>query len=501
MIFRNRFVSGKNQIKGKIVMRACPYATYELTSSPRDIKILREFYNSIFTVGFPDPNERESLVNMERYLELKAKGWYKKNNYHILMYLENQTPIACIIIDYLAAPNTGIIEFVIVKPTLRQCGLGANLLEWAENELDIDSRRAGNRGWDYLVAEVNDPFKTNPLFDSMDEFDRTLIWDRWGFKRIRFPYIQPALSRKTEPVYNSLLVCKVHNTNNLDHMPSPILKQVIYNFIIWAMRIENPNLNNDFREMERFLEKRKNVELASLAKYVGAKSIRKLIFSDLATIGFNDLVRELQTRATEDKNDFSNIPGDFLKHFSLNTEVRDKSYNYHLFSIKKGSRGPLKGLVLFFTLPSAGFGSYIRLVTNIHNKEYLSEVITNIERAMVMDKKSAKGWYIECDADSKLILEKCGFFEIDIIYRRPPIIGQSHHRYRDAPILHLMYKEFGDNFKLPSLKTVDFLDNINLVFSIEYGLKKTKQSDYYKSLSQQLTIIKNVNWVVESHHS
>ena len=137
-------------------------------------------------------------------------------------------------------------------------------------------------------------------------------------------------------------------------MPSPILKQVIYNFIIWAMRIENPNLNNDFREMERFLEKRKNVELASLAKYVGAKSIRKLIFSDLATIGFNDLVRELQTRATEDKNDFSNIPREFLKHFSLNTEVRDKSYNYHLFSIKKGSRGP-KGLVLFFTLPSAGF--------------------------------------------------------------------------------------------------------------------------------------------------
>ncbi len=151
---------------------------------------------------------------MERYLQLKDEGWYQKNNYHILLYLDNGTPIGASIIDYLSVPNVGVIEFLVVSSSLRQSGLGTQLLHWTEDTLDEDSRRAGYNGWAYIIAEMNDPFKLYDLTDSMDPFQRSLIWQRWGYKKIRFPYVQPSLSPDKKPVRNLLLMCKPGALNN-----------------------------------------------------------------------------------------------------------------------------------------------------------------------------------------------------------------------------------------------------------------------------------------------
>jgi hypothetical protein len=56
----------------------------ELTYQREDRERLQRFYRELYIPEFPDEDERESLENMERYLELKEQGWYGKNNYHII---------------------------------------------------------------------------------------------------------------------------------------------------------------------------------------------------------------------------------------------------------------------------------------------------------------------------------------------------------------------------------------------------------------------------------
>lgn len=47
---------------------------HELSAAPGDRSLLRRFYEELYLPEFPHPDERESLPNMERYLELKDSG-------------------------------------------------------------------------------------------------------------------------------------------------------------------------------------------------------------------------------------------------------------------------------------------------------------------------------------------------------------------------------------------------------------------------------------------
>jgi hypothetical protein len=78
-------------------------------SQPRDL-LRRYFYHDCFVPEFPDPNERESFEVLQSYLRLKETGWYRKNNYHIIVLLDGDKPIGGSIADYLDEPNAGVIE-------------------------------------------------------------------------------------------------------------------------------------------------------------------------------------------------------------------------------------------------------------------------------------------------------------------------------------------------------------------------------------------------------
>ena len=60
----------------------------ELSAAPDDLILLRRFYQDVYVFEFPDADERESLENMERYLELKRQGWYGENSYHVVLVLD-----------------------------------------------------------------------------------------------------------------------------------------------------------------------------------------------------------------------------------------------------------------------------------------------------------------------------------------------------------------------------------------------------------------------------
>lgn len=122
----------------------------ELTESESDIQALHRFYDEIYCNEFPCEDERESLQNMESYLRLKATGWYKNNNYHIVLIVQDGKPIAGSIFNYLAEACAGVIEFLFVSQSHQGFGIGKRLLEFSEMTLIVDADKNQNGGIDIL---------------------------------------------------------------------------------------------------------------------------------------------------------------------------------------------------------------------------------------------------------------------------------------------------------------------------------------------------------------
>src|SRR5215831_18986085 len=103
--------SAKSRSIGSTVRRVDRLAAVarfrEIDASPGGLAELSRFYRRAYVREFPDPDERESLANMKRYLRLKAQGWYGRNNYHIVLAELDGEPIGGSVVDYLAEPNAG----------------------------------------------------------------------------------------------------------------------------------------------------------------------------------------------------------------------------------------------------------------------------------------------------------------------------------------------------------------------------------------------------------
>jgi GNAT superfamily N-acetyltransferase len=473
----------------------------EITASDDDIAVLRRFYRDIYIYEFPDPNERESLENMEQYLRLKEDGWYQNNNYHILLFLDKETPIAGSIIDYLSDPNTGVIEFLVVQKSRRNGGLGAKLLVWTEDVFAQDAVKAGHVSWDYIIAEMNDPFKSVGLKDSMDTFERAMVWHRWGYRKTLFPYVQPSLSPDKEPVYNLLLMCKPGSRVDPDTMPSGTLMSAVYDYVRWAMRIEDPAANHECREMAAYLRLRDTVPLVPLADYIGDAVGCRLRYDDLYTCSIEEMDLEeldavLDIYAQSFNHGPTSVSVDSFRNSVINRRHAGQPYAYHLLSIRTDLSDQPRGMASFFTFPGVGFGGYLVLDPSIRRKGHLTEIIRVIERVILADNIEASGWLGECDPndDSIPAFLKRGFYEVDVKYRQPPLHGEPFYSFRNAPVLHLIYKEFGDTFQRPRLTTEEFLGMMSWVYRIIYRIESPEASEYYRDMERQLGSNPHCRW-------
>jgi len=210
------------------VAEAAAFGFRELSASTADRALLGRFYTELYAPEFPDPDERESLANMERYLELKAAGWYGRNNYHIGLVVEADAPVAGVILDYLAEPNAGVLEFVVVATSHRRGGVGTRVMDWAEQTLAADAQRGPRTALDWIIAEINDPFRPATVQDNVDTFARLAVWSIWGFAKLDFPYIQPALSSDQHPVGHLLLAAKTLRPDFRDAVPAGLVASVVH---------------------------------------------------------------------------------------------------------------------------------------------------------------------------------------------------------------------------------------------------------------------------------
>ena len=455
----------------------------ELQHKPDDLELLEQFYNDVYVAEFPSRDERESLQNMRNYLRLKATGWYGRNNYHILMGLDDGNPVAGAFVDYLDEPNSAAIEFLVVSHELRGTGCGRRLLDETEKLLTNDATALGKNGLDCLVAEMNDPFKQAK--DSMDPFIRAAIWDGWGYRRLDFPYVQPALSKGQARVDDLLLIAKPCRSAREGGLAAGQVKAILAGYMRWAMRVERPETTPEYHYMSRQLDAMKTVPMCGLRAYTGRDSTRPLAIHEITGPADPELPAGLAIYARAFPGARTDISPDNFRAALLDRETSVRETRYHFWTIRAGHDAAVEGMASFFTFPDAGFGGYIALDGSLRGTGRLALLGARVEERMIRDAIGAIGWYIECAPELEPLFARHGFYTVDLAYTQPPLPGGTLYSPQEAPPLRLMYKPFGRNFEPPKLSAQTFCDTMARVFHTVYGVESVLQSPFYRGLCEQ----------------
>ena len=431
-------------------MSLTAFQFFDLTTSAADLSRLSRFYESLFIAGFPDADERESLENMIQYLYARESGWYAaegpKNSYHIVLAEQGGRIVGAIVADYLAIPNVGVVEFLLVAEECRSQKLGSRLHEYVVSLLRHDAHNAGYAEVDGVVIELNDPFQVPAHTDNMDPFVRTRIWGKWGYQCLNFPYVQPALSEDQQPVTCLILALKPTSSRWKHSVPSPTARDIVHEYIKWAMRITDPAENMDYQNMHRALMGMQEVNLIRLQHYVGHDESLPFEFEEVTSTAdplFEQVMQVYQDSFTESETAIS--PQGFADASDRSASPAS-AFHYHLVGIRESPDHPITGMASFFALPSCGFLGYLTLTKPLAGTGRCALVLARLEEMLFQNNPEIKGWYLECEHGTKqaAIFEKLGFRKVPIDYTQPelaridPNAGEARSHSLD-----LMHKRLG----------------------------------------------------------
>jgi GNAT superfamily N-acetyltransferase len=448
----------------------------EVDASRAGLDRLGRFYRDLYVAAFPDADERESLANMAWYIRRKAEGWYGPNNFHVLVAEIDGRPIGGSVSDYLAGPNAGVIEFLFTRAEEQARGYGSALLQATERALQDDARRAGTAPLFAIVAEMNDPFRRPPTRDNMDPFERAAIWGHWGFAKLDFPYVQPALSPRKKPVRSLALVARLSADPKAAHADARWVRAVVREYMRWAMRIPQPARNPQFRAMARRLAAQPTVPLTPLRDYVGRNVDRGLAIEevDLQHHAFGAMMALLHEALP-----FPGRTASSVEFAHALDRPAGGAYHYHLWRVASPPSERVQGLASFFTLARVGFGGYLVFARSLRGKGLLRPVIARIEERMVKDATGAEGWFIECDAVSAAPFIAVGFRELALDYR-PPRVGAAAGTGA-AERLKLLYKRFGSTSGPPPARRF-VLEAVAAILRHVYGVRAPHAHACYRRL-------------------
>lgn len=458
----------------------------------QDLETLATFYHDVYEREFPDPNERESLENMCTYLQRKRTGWYGDNNYHVLVAEQDGRSVGLCVSDYSATANAGIIEFLVVTPDARGAGLGRRLLDYTQRLVEADAGKAHASLPVGIAAEMNDPFRTDLYADNYDPFDRAALWASWGFNRVDMPYVQPALSADQAPVDSLLLMFKPLHPPVATSVSGSIVTHLLHDYLVYAMRIEEPAKNVQFAGMAAYLERTPEVALEPLDEFVGRRpAILWRDIRDRRDPMFQEAMK-LYLDTFRNKPNITTPASDFAA-FIDELPTHDLRYHYHFWVLPSASGEAAEGFASFFTLRKAGFGGYVarRRGHSLHARTLrLARVaLAAVEERMRRDNPQIQGWFIECESDAERppapYFVLLGFRAVALDYLQPPLPGDAYQFNRAKP-LQLLYKQFGIGFGPPELSATDFLAAIADIFEVVYRVRSPTSSPYHRHLSKQL---------------
>ena len=447
----------------------------ELTAHRDDLAVLAEFHRSLYVGLFPDPDERESLANMAGYLRLKEHGWYGANDYHIVLAFVGDLLAGAVIADYLAEPAAGVIEYLLVSPDVRGRGVGRALMDHIEAVLAADAS-AGGRELAGVVAEMNDPRAVPAMADTLDPVARALIWHRYGYVGLDFPYRQPALSPGQAPVTGLILIGKPLSAAWRERVPASAIILVVREYLRWAMRIERPADSAEYRCMAAHLSARDDVGRLPLDRYVGHDAARPLDVHVVTGADDPDFARTL------DVYRIAFPPGP--------TAVGEDEFRravaepgYHLWALRAEPADPApSGMASFHAFTAAALLGYVTLTGPLRGSGRFPALVARLEQRLLADRPEVRGWYAEIGPGTDPApFHRVGCRELAVDYRQPTL-GAGE----DVPC-RLFFKPPGRIYDPPRLTVSDLLTDLAEILSAVYGVAEPREHPTYQRIAGSLS--------------
>jgi hypothetical protein len=357
------------------------------------------------------------------------------------------------------------------------------LLERTESLIAADARAACGRDPDWIVAEINDPFRIDLAADNLDPFLRAVIWGRWGFAKIDFPYVQPALSDDQQPVRHLMLAAKAMAAADPETLGAEAVVEILRGYLRWAMRIDEPDANDEFRAMREHLSTTDRVNLIGLERYTGRDPAAPIHVTEVADEG-PDLDAVISVYEDAFPAGATAVTGAQFRRTLRSRPRGEDSGVHHLWAIRAELHAPADGMASFFSLPGVGFGGYLALRGALRGRGRLRPIMARIEEQMCRDRTGARGWLIECEpaGDALGIFERLGFREIAFAYRQPPLHGHGD----SAPPQALAYKELGASSAVCALQRSELRAALIEVFRVVYRVPGPDRHPLLLALEAQM---------------
>jgi len=227
-------------------------------SNNKDFRQLYDFYTSFFTL----PEETESYEGFEKTLllnskvELQQKYGRFEEAWIYVKDAENNTIIGGINFSiYLpldahfesyALSGTAHIIYIFVKPEYRSLGVAHYLLSLAEAHVATFAKSkypllyfCEQNAPELMTAESYFNDNINAL---VDQCDRLVWWDKLGYKRLAFNYVQPPLNIGQEACVDLTLNVK----STLSSIPTQIVLFHLERFFDLAVFKAHDNLKDQY---------------------------------------------------------------------------------------------------------------------------------------------------------------------------------------------------------------------------------------------------------------
>jgi GNAT superfamily N-acetyltransferase len=435
----------------------------DLRNTPADLARLDRFYEELFVPGFPDEDERESLETLRNNLTKVERGFYGRNAYHIILGLEDDRPVAACISDYLAESNCAAIEYILVAENRRGSGIGRAIHDYAVKVATADARAAGALQLNSIMIEVNDPYCAPPELDTIDAFSRVMMWHKWGYQRLVFPYQQPALSEEQSAIDYLLIAVKVVDVKLLEGFPSVLARQLVIDYLVWANRFDAFDDDPYFLAMSRYAKKHLLARLEPLDRYIGRTP--PLAIDEIKEGRSPDFIQAMAvyrqafppgpTAITEER---------FRLRLSQRLQLGSK---YHLWSLSEVEGQPASGITSFFSMPGVGFLAYLVLKAPLAGRGLARVALKRIEEAMFRDHSDITCCYVECEAGSKqeAIFKRLGFFDVGQAYEQPNLSDEDG----EGVPLSLLRKPLGDRLLAEVPGAAQLEQELRTIMTVVYG--------------------------------
>jgi hypothetical protein len=347
--------------------------------------------------------------------------------------------------------------------------------------LNDDARRTGRGSIDGIVIELNDPFRVAARDDNYDPFDRAMIWDRWGYGRLCFPYVQPALSEDQDPVTCLLLAMKPIAPELQHQVPASLVTEVLKGYLRWAMRIDDPQTDPVFLDMQEFLSSRSSVSIEPLSHYVGRDPTRPLTIKSITathdpafTIATDLYARVFPPGPTV-------IDVRMFMHALEWGESRN-DLHYHLWAFAPTPEEPIAGMASFFVMPRFAFGGYLAFEEPLRGTGRAGVALKRMEERTIRDEPGALKHYAECQPNSaeEAILLTLGFKKVEVRYCQPPAIDEQQFGAGEGPELTLLVKWLGKDFGRNQLSRDEFLADLEVWLEDVYRVADPKACSTFR---------------------